>query len=176
MTLSTKSKTHYDTLNVSPNATYNEIKSAYYKLTLQYHPDRNKSEEARKMFHNISDAYEVIGNFASRKKYDRSIAVKRVDIDQIQRPPTTEEYSKQHMAKIYDFDDWLRAHYGKSFAKYKARKQLYSQFLKEKEKKQRENLSMSRLLLPIAVLGFSVVGILYYTDRRIKKLDDPKRE
>lgn len=176
MTLSTKPKTHYDTLNVSPNATYNEIKSAYYKLTLKYHPDKNKSKEATRMFQNISDAYEVIGNFASRKKYDRSIAVKRVDIDKIQRPPTTTEYSKQHLSKIYDFDDWLRSHYGKSFEKYKARKELYKEFLSERERKQKENTLLTRLMLPTITLGFSIVAFLYYTDQRIKKLDEPKRK
>lgn len=174
MTLCTKSKTHYDTLNVSPSATYSEIKSAYYKLSLKYHPDRNKSEEARVIFQNISNAYEILGNFSSRKKYDRSIAVKRVDIDKIQRPPSTTEYSKEHMSKIYDFDEWLRAHYGKSFQKYKERKAIYAEFLIEKESKIRKRKQLDRLFVPVVLFAFSIVAFMYYTDYKIKKLDTPK--
>lgn len=65
-------KNHYQALGVSSNATQSDIKTAYYKLSMQYHPDRNKdSDEAAKKFHDIAEAYEVLGNFKLRKLYDK---------------------------------------------------------------------------------------------------------
>ncbi|CAL7949327.1 unnamed protein product [Xylocopa violacea] len=78
--LATKSKTLYETLGVAPNATHNEIKSAYYELTLQYHPDKNKSESAKAMFHEISNAYNILSKYETRMQYDRSLKIKQHDL------------------------------------------------------------------------------------------------
>lgn len=56
-----KKKNHYDSLEVDSKATQGEIKSAYFKLTMQYHPDKNTSESAKDRFRDISEAYEVLG-------------------------------------------------------------------------------------------------------------------
>ena len=45
-----KRRSLYDVLDVSHSATQAEIKAAYYELSLKYHPDVNKSEEAQHMF------------------------------------------------------------------------------------------------------------------------------
>lgn len=65
------SKDYYDILGVGKNATAAEIKSAYRKLALQYHPDRNKTKEAEQKFKEVTKAYEVLSNEEKRKTYDQ---------------------------------------------------------------------------------------------------------
>lgn len=64
-------KDYYQTLGVSKTATEQEIKRAYRKLALQYHPDRNKSKEAEAKFKEINQAYEVLSDQQKRKTYDQ---------------------------------------------------------------------------------------------------------
>ena len=49
----------------------NAIKSAYRKLALQYHPDRNKAAEAGEKFKEINEAYEILSDPEKRQLYDR---------------------------------------------------------------------------------------------------------
>jgi len=65
------SKDFYDILGISKSATATEIKSAYRKLALQYHPDRNKTKEAEEKFKEVTKAYEVLSNEEKRKTYDQ---------------------------------------------------------------------------------------------------------
>ena len=62
----------YDILNVSHNSTKSDIKKAYHKLIMQYHPDKidNPDEETYKKFHEIQTAYEILYNDDKRKEYD----------------------------------------------------------------------------------------------------------
>ncbi len=64
-------KDFYDTLGVSKTATPDEIKKAYRKLALQYHPDRNKTKEADAKFKEVTKAYEVLSNEEKRTNYDQ---------------------------------------------------------------------------------------------------------
>lgn len=64
-------KDYYDILGVSKTAAQQEIKSAYRKLALQYHPDRNKTKEAEEKFKEVTKAYEVLSNEEKRKSYDQ---------------------------------------------------------------------------------------------------------
>lgn len=65
-------KNHYDSLGITPKATQNEVKTAYYKLSMIYHPDKNKdSVNALNKFRDITEAYEVLGNYKLRKLYDK---------------------------------------------------------------------------------------------------------
>jgi molecular chaperone DnaJ len=61
---------YYEILGVSRDASKEEIKDAYRKLALQYHPDRNKSPEAEEKFKEISEAYAVLYDDEKRKLYD----------------------------------------------------------------------------------------------------------
>jgi molecular chaperone DnaJ len=62
---------YYDTLGVQRNASTEEIKRAYRKLAMQYHPDRNKSDDAAAKFKEINEAYEVLHDGEKRQMYDR---------------------------------------------------------------------------------------------------------
>ena len=64
-------KDYYRILGVSDTATAKEIKSAYRKLSRQYHPDTNAGDPAaEERFKEISAAYDVVGDEARRKEYD----------------------------------------------------------------------------------------------------------
>ena len=54
---------YYETLGVAKNASADDIKKAYRKLALKYHPDRNQGDkEAEEKFKEISIAYETLSN------------------------------------------------------------------------------------------------------------------
>jgi curved DNA-binding protein len=65
------SKSLYDTLEISQNASESEIKKAYRKLARQYHPDVNKSPEAEEKFKEINAAYEVLSDKEKKAQYDQ---------------------------------------------------------------------------------------------------------
>lgn len=66
------SKKYYDILGINKESSESEIKKAYHKLALKWHPDKNldNKEEAEKMFKNISEAYDVLGNKEKKELYD----------------------------------------------------------------------------------------------------------
>lgn len=61
----------YDILGVSKSATEAEIKSAYRKLALKWHPDKNKSADATEKFKEVNEAYEILSDKNKRQKYDQ---------------------------------------------------------------------------------------------------------
>lgn len=63
---------YYEVLGVSKNADAAEIKKAYRKLALQYHPDRNPGDkEAEEKFKEAAEAYDVLSNEEKRRRYDQ---------------------------------------------------------------------------------------------------------
>ncbi|KAG9061472.1 hypothetical protein KI688_007468 [Linnemannia hyalina] len=64
-------KDYYNILGVSKDADDDQIKKAYRKLALKYHPDKNSAPEAEKMFHDISEAYEVLSDKNKRAVFDQ---------------------------------------------------------------------------------------------------------
>ena len=66
-----KQENLYSLLGVPKDAEAPAIKSAYKKLALKWHPDKNNgSEEATEMFKSISEAYAILSNPSRRKRYD----------------------------------------------------------------------------------------------------------
>ncbi|MCD8528931.1 MAG: DnaJ domain-containing protein [Chitinophagales bacterium] len=63
---------YYEILEIRKTATEIEIKKAYRKVALKYHPDRNQGDKAaEEKFKEAAEAYEVLGNADKKAKYDR---------------------------------------------------------------------------------------------------------
>ena len=70
MTTSNK-QDYYDLLGVSRGASDEDIKKAFRRLAMEYHPDRNKREGASEKFKEINEAYQVLSDAQKRSAYDR---------------------------------------------------------------------------------------------------------
>jgi DnaJ-class molecular chaperone len=67
--MSATSKNYYDILGVTPTSSQDEIKKAYRKLSLKYHPDKNNNETISLMA-SINEAYNVLSNEQQKQEYD----------------------------------------------------------------------------------------------------------
>ena len=64
-------KDYYDILGVSKNSPADEIKKAYRKLAIKYHPDKNPDDKASEdKFKEAAEAYEVLSNPEKKQRYD----------------------------------------------------------------------------------------------------------
>ena len=62
----------YDILGISKSSNANEIKRAYRKIAMKYHPDRNPdNKEAEKKFKEAAEAYSVLSDEGKRRQYDQ---------------------------------------------------------------------------------------------------------
>uniref|UniRef100_A0A087Y1A9 DnaJ (Hsp40) homolog, subfamily C, member 30b n=1 Tax=Poecilia formosa TaxID=48698 RepID=A0A087Y1A9_POEFO len=153
-----KSKTaYYDILKVSPSATQSQIKTAYYKQSFIYHPDKNLgSEEATERFAKISEAYAVLGNISLRKKYDRGILsqsdlqspVKPSSKDVSSRATSSQQQQYRHQrarpfsqtggGPMFDFDAFFKAHYGEQLQRERDLRVKRKQMEEEQKKRLKE--------------------------------------
>jgi len=88
---------YYEILGVDRSASKDDIKKAYRKLALQYHPDKNKEKGAEEKFKEISEAYAVLHDDEKRKMYDQ---YGHAGIDQ--------RYSTEDIFRGTDFNDIFR--------------------------------------------------------------------
>lgn len=174
-----RSKTaYYDILKVTPNATQSQIKTAYYKQSFIYHPDKNPgSEDATRVFSEISEAYTVLGNITLRRKYDRGI-LSESDVRGAGKPSSSKgstskaTASTPHQQKarsftqrggkpIYDFDAFYKAHYGEQLEK-EQKARAMKQRMEEIEKKEKEAKKQKLVLEILAVVLCASAGLLFY--------------
>ena len=67
-------KDYYYFLGVSPDASYEDIKKSYRKLSLKYHPDKNENDDFfADRFREIQEAYEILSDEVKRKSYDQNL-------------------------------------------------------------------------------------------------------
>ena len=69
--MTTSKKDYYDVLGVSRSASEEDIKKAFRKLALEYHPDRNRKAGAEDKFKEVNEAYQVLSDPKKRATYDR---------------------------------------------------------------------------------------------------------
>ena len=65
-------KNYYKILGVNRTSSEDDIKKAYRKLALKFHPDKNKESDAEEKFKEIAEAYEVLSDRTKKNKYDHS--------------------------------------------------------------------------------------------------------
>ncbi|KAH0627748.1 hypothetical protein JD844_008034 [Phrynosoma platyrhinos] len=70
-TVSTMGKDYYKALGIQSGANEDEIKKAYRKMALKYHPDKNKDPNAEEKFKEIAEAYDVLSDPKKRAVYDQ---------------------------------------------------------------------------------------------------------
>jgi len=90
-------KDYYDVLGLDHSATKEDIKKAYRKLALKYHPDKNKEKGAEERFKEISEAYAVLYDDEKRRMYDQ---YGHAGIDQ--------QYTTEDIFRTTDFGDIFR--------------------------------------------------------------------
>ena len=88
---------YYEILGVGRDASKSEVKKAYRKLALRYHPDKNPSKEAEERFKEISEAYAVLFDDEKRRLYDQ---YGHAGIDQ--------QFSQEDIFRGADFGDIFR--------------------------------------------------------------------
>lgn len=71
MAASSTKRDYYDVLSIARNASDDEIKRAYRKLALQFHPDRNAAPDAADRFKEVTEAYQILSDSQKRTMYDR---------------------------------------------------------------------------------------------------------
>lgn len=88
---------YYEVLGVPRTASKDQIKDAYRKLAMQYHPDRNKAADAEEKFKEISEAYAVLSDDEKRQQYD---TLGHAGFDQ--------RYTREDIFRGADFDSIFR--------------------------------------------------------------------
>lgn len=94
-------KDFYQILGVSNKSTDSEIKKAYRKLAIKYHPDKNKEEGADVKFKEIAEAYETLGDSEKRSQYDL-----------IRNNPFSGGFNKKRRGGRDHFKEWVNTHGG----------------------------------------------------------------
>ena len=69
--MTTSKRDYYDVLSISRDASEEDVKKAFRKLALEFHPDRNRSEGAEGRFKEVNEAYQVLSDAKKRADYDR---------------------------------------------------------------------------------------------------------
>ncbi|KAJ3054189.1 DnaJ (Hsp40), sub C, member 17 [Rhizophlyctis rosea] len=97
--MASSEKDHYALLGLLPDATDPEIKKAYRKLALKYHPDKAGADnkEAAEMFHDLSVAHDTLTNSASRNLYDTAHKARLAQKARIHKMDTSRRRQREEL-------------------------------------------------------------------------------
>lgn len=169
---------YYDILGVSPGATQSQIKTAYYKQSFIYHPDKNPGNKAAmQRFSEVSQAYTVLGNVSLRRKYDRGI-LGPSDLRSPGGPSSKEstgrsagskQQQQQHRGRQFsqtggrvqfDFDAFYQAHYGEQLQREKIRRARRQQ-MQEQQKDALGRWRKEKFMEMAVAMLLTTAGLLY---------------
>lgn len=174
---------YYDVLGVPRNADTATIKKAFKKLSLKYHPDKNKQnpEKAKERFTEIVNAYETLKDPEKRKQYDRSGGE---DINFQPRGGNSQQRQRSNTQNFqnFNFDDIFSSFFGSRKNKQKKREDdIFGDYFKNKEEeetvKDQDFFSLSLVMeIDMATLTYffnrkEVWVILFYKSNQKTSLD-----
>ena len=154
------------------------MKAAYYRLSKEYHPDLNKSEDAQSTFQQILEAYEVLSNKRRRSLYDQGVFVRKPRSPMQQQPSTRSRKDTFQMGQpfrrrpngpehgatdIYNFDEFYRMHYGASIHN----KQTIRDARDKSDQEFRSLMFSKNILRTTLFLGLLIASISTYRRTRI---------
>ena len=90
-------KDYYEVLGVPKDSSEKDLKGAYRKLAMKYHPDRSEEPDAEEKFKELSEAYAVLSDPEKRQKYD-----------QFGHAGINSQYSQEDLFRGVNFEDLLR--------------------------------------------------------------------
>ena len=92
----------------SPDCSQEGIKKAYHELALKYHPDVNKSDEARDRMKSINEAYEVLSDPEKRAEYDSKLRMKKSPVEDFIRreQAASDEANEDHDTLVISSFDY----------------------------------------------------------------------
>jgi molecular chaperone DnaJ len=94
----------YDILGLQNEAPFKEVKQAYRKLSLKYHPDRNKDGTADSRFREITEAYQILKKEQKRENSrHRDVETAQAEFWKYYEKNTSEEFSYGHQASYKEF-------------------------------------------------------------------------
>ncbi|CAG5116060.1 unnamed protein product [Candidula unifasciata] len=152
---------YYDVLGLKPNATQSEIKSAYYKLSKLYHPDRTKCPQNNSRFLEIKEAYEILGNSKKKLMYDKGIynnSTSRTDSTTTASRKKTESHTETFKKDYHSkYKGPLRS--SEDLRHDEFHRQFYND-LRVGRRKRHGRLDEHRLMLLLMMYGYTVVFLL----------------
>ncbi len=167
-------------MSVTPHATQQQIKDAYYRLSMKFHPDRNGgSEAAHQRFTELTEAYSVLGNYTTRRKYDKGL------LHGYPRRPSPHQHpggrghggrtegKKMHGEKVmFNFDEFYRMHYGEALRR-DQRKMREREAAQEKETMRTTLTDTSQRVMVVCVaVAVLLVGRAWGKFRTIHRATD----
>lgn len=174
-------KDYYQILGVSRNASQDEIKSAFRKLAMKYHPDKNPgNKEAEAKFKEINEAYEVLSDPQKRKLYD-SLGSNWQHGQNFEPPPNFKNsnfrfYTSQDFSNFEGFSDFFKTLFG-DFDFFSNRRQHFRNIFDEDEifetygTKNRLDINSELNLTLYDILNPSVKKLNLKTANQTKEID-----
>jgi len=133
---------YYDVLGVSPKASQKDIKDAYYKMSKIHHPDVSKDPESHRIFTEINEAYETLGNPEKKSVYDQEASVDLKKVYNYKPSHGKRQYHPKYgwshppppRKKNYYYDEQFRKHISERLK----RAEEYDEFVRQQYAKKLE--------------------------------------